>query len=125
MNFQKIVLIIASLLLIISLIIIASIFYKSTYGSTEWPPNVGVCPDYWVDLSGNGSECFNSKYLGTCDQYKPTSESNNTMNFDTSPYNGTDGTCEKYKWAKGCNLTWDGITSGVSNPCSTTTTTTT
>jgi hypothetical protein len=47
----------------------------------------------------------------------------NTMNFDAAPFNSDNGLCAKYKWATSCGVTWDGITSGVKNPCDTTTTT--
>ena len=69
--------------------------------------------------------CFNSHHLGKCNI--PTAEDKNTMNFNQSPFNGTNGSCAKYKWAssKACNVTWDGITYGVTNPCSTTDTNTT
>ena len=41
------------------------------------------------------------------------------MDFNQAPFNGTDGDCAKYKWAykDKCNVTWDGINYGVSNPC--------
>ena len=65
MSFQKTILIIAVVLLIISLIIIGISLIKASKNAT-WPPNTGVCPDYWVDLSGNGSQCVNVKSLGTC-----------------------------------------------------------
>lgn len=77
---------------------------------TVWPPLVGECPDYWLDLSANGSKCINTKNLGTC-------PNNKTMDFTLAPYNGSDSGCQKYKWATSCGLTWDGITSGVINPC--------
>ena len=32
------------------------------------------------------------------------------MDFSYSHWNGKDGLCNKYKWAKKCDLTWDGIT---------------
>ena len=44
------------------------------------------------------------------------------MNFNQSPFTGDNGLCSKYNWATGCGVTWDGITSGISNPCDTSTT---
>jgi hypothetical protein len=122
MNFKKVVLLIAFIVLITILTIIGIILSKSS-SSTTWPPVVADCPDYWVDLSGNGEMCLNTHKLGKCNI--PTTDDKNTMNFNTSPYNGTDGTCSKYTWATNCNVTWDGITYGVNNPCDTTTTDTT
>lgn len=133
MHFQKIVLIIATILLIMILLIIGLTLSKKTYlnlpsifgsslakkiNSLKWPPIVGECPDYWVDISGNGEACFNSHRLGKCNI--PNDQNKNTMNFNTSAFNGPNEKCAKYTWAKNCNITWDGITSGIKNPCDTT-----
>jgi hypothetical protein len=107
--FQKMVLVIAIVALILLLATIGMSLSNST--KTNWPPIVGDCPDYWVDLSGNGSACYNSHQLGTCGLSK--TESDVKVTLDLSGY--TD--CDKYNWSKNCGLTWDGITSGVSNPC--------
>jgi hypothetical protein len=127
MSFQKIILIIALIVLIIMLVVIGIALSKSAY-SEVWPPIVGACPDYWVDLSGNGQACFNSHNLGTCKtsaNASDTNKENRMMNFNQAPFNSENGTCAKYKWATACKVTWDGITSGVKNPCDTSTTTTT
>ena len=87
-----------------------------------WPPIVGECPDYWVDMSGNGEACFNSHSLGRCNI--PSEKEKGTMNFNQSPFTGDNGLCSKYNWATSCQITWDGITSGVKNPCDTSTDTT-
>lgn len=122
MGFQKIILTVAIIVLIIILVIIGISLSKATY-EQSWPPVVGDCPDYWVDMSGNGEECLNTHRLGRCNI--PSDENKNTMNFNTDPFTGNDGTCSKYKWAKSCGVTWDGITSGIKNPCDTTEDTTT
>lgn len=114
MNFQKIVLIIATVLLIFILVIIGSSLSKATT-EENWPPIVGKCPDYWIDMSGNGEKCLNSHSLGRCNI--PSEGNPNTMNFNKSPFTGDNGDCSKYKWARNCNVIWDGITSGVNNPC--------
>jgi len=117
-SFQKIVLIIAIVILIISLVSIGIILSKSK--NKQWPPNTPECPDYWmIDGSGNNSICVNIKDLGTC---KPQSgQKHLTMNFNNAPFNGDQGNCSKYNWAKACNISWDGITYGIVNPCQTTT----
>jgi hypothetical protein len=120
MSFQKIVLTIAVILLIISLIVIA-VSLGQAKQNEQWPPLVGDCPDYWVDLSGNGAKCVNTHSLGKCNI--PTQGQDNSMDFTGSLFTGSNGTCAKYGWATGCNVTWDGITSGISNPCVTDTTT--
>ena len=119
MIFQKMVLTAAIVILLIMLVIIGMALSKASYEDT-WPPIVGDCPDYWVDMSGNGEACLNSHSLGRCNV--PTEGENGTMNFNQSPFTGDNGTCSKYNWATGCKVTWDGITSGISNPCDTSTT---
>ncbi len=116
MTFQKTILIVATVVLIITLVVIG-IYLSKAKKEEYWPPMVGSCPDYWVDLDGNGTSCFNKNRLGTCNL--PSKSDKNTMDFTKSPFIGQDGTCAKYKWANKCGVTWDGITSGVSNPCST------
>jgi hypothetical protein len=122
MYFQKTVLIIATILLIIILVVIGVTLSK-TIENENWPPVVGECPDFLVDMSGNGEACFNSKSLGRCNI--PSEGNPNTMNFNQSPFTGDNGECSKYNWATACKITWDGVTSGVKNPCDTTTTDTT
>ena len=167
MNFQKIILIIAFVILVVILGFMAYEL-KNGKSTVTWPPYVSPCPDYWIDISGG---CFNSHNLGsennvsglTCN--KVTGEAGESDNaiwyqcFDASSstvpiidfsYNAASGdwsfnptlddikgkyglfqdfsgqdNCGKYTWATGSNNTWDGITYGVPNPCSTTDTTTT
>ena len=113
-SFQKIVLIIAVVLLIITLVIIG-VALGQAQTDESWPPLVGDCPDYWLDLSGNGAKCVNKQSLGTCNI--PTKGNPNSMDFTGAGFTGDNGDCAKYNWARGCGVTWDGINSGVSNPC--------
>jgi hypothetical protein len=115
-SFQKIVFIIATIFLTLFLVLIGLTLTNSS-SSIGWPPIVGNCPDYWVDLSGNGSKCFNSQSLGTCPDYIPTDDNQNTMDFSQAPFIGTNGNCAKYRWANSCKISWDGLTYGVQNPC--------
>jgi hypothetical protein len=113
-GFQKIVLFSAIIILIITLIIIGvALSYAK---NTTWPPMVPNCPDYWlIDGSGDNSKCINVKDLGTC---SPNGQDEHlTMDFNLPVFTGSNGTCAKYNWAKNCNVTWDGITYGVNNPC--------
>ena len=116
MSFQKVVLTAATVLLIVILVVIGVSLSKASV-EENWPPVVGECPDYWVDLSGNGEACFNSHSLGRCNI--PKEGNKNTMNFNQSPFTGENGVCSKYNWATACKITWDGITSGIKNPCDT------
>ena len=105
MNFQKIILIIASILLILALIIFGISIYNQKY-NTKFPPVVAQCPDYWESKQGNSKNstvCENVKNLGN-----PNCEK--TINFSTPIYSGSQGLCKKKQWANMCNLTWDGIT---------------
>jgi len=52
MAFQKVVLTIATVLLIICLIFIGVMLYQSKY-SAKFPPVKGGCPDYWVNLGSD------------------------------------------------------------------------
>lgn len=116
MIFQTIVLTSATCILIILLVVIGFALSKASY-KESWPPVVGDCPDYWVDMSGNGEACLNSHSLGRCNI--PREGEHGTMNFNQSPFTDSNGTCAKYNWATACKVTWDGITSGISNPCDT------
>lgn len=113
--FQRIILIIAFIILIISLTLIG-LSIRSSKKNTSWPPIIPNCPDYWsIDGSGNNTKCINTRNLGTC---KPTSGTKHlTMNFNVAPYVGSNGNCAKYTWANNCGLAWDGINYGVKNPC--------
>ena len=104
--FQKSVATVAIIILIITLCIIGISLYRTKYNS-KYPPVIANCPDYW-DASGNldisnNFVCVNSMNLGS-------STCSNTMNFSTSSWQGDNSLCQKYKWAKSCDLTWDGIT---------------
>jgi hypothetical protein len=119
-GFKKIVLFSAIIILIISLVLIG---VALSYAKDEtWPPMIPSCPDYFViDGSGNEAVCVDVKELSTC---KPPSDSSDEylkVNFNTPVYTGTNGTCNKYKWANSCGVAWDGINYGVKNPCEETT----
>jgi hypothetical protein len=107
-DFQRLVIIIAIIILILILVLTLIVMYVSKSKQT-WPPVTGDCPDYWIDLSGNGAMCVNTKRLGTCN--------NESMNFSVAPWVGSNGLCAKYNWANACGVAWDGINYGVANPC--------
>ena len=116
-DFQKFVLFAAIIILIIALVIIGvSLSYARD--TQTWPPLTAACPDYWmIDGSGNNAVCTNIKDLGTC--APQSGKKHLTMNFSGPAFTGSNGLCAKYTWAKNCNLSWDGITYGVNNPCQT------
>ena len=111
--FQKMVLIVAIVILIVSLVLIGIALGRAKV--PVWPPLVPECPDYWaIDGSGNDAKCVNIKDLGTCPIEGGTKHQ--TMNFNDPAYADA---CAKYTWAGKCKIAWDGITYGVQNPCST------
>lgn len=116
--FQKLILIVAGLILIIILVFIG-INLANMKSNLTWPPNIPQCPDYWeLDVSGNDIVCKNVLNLGKCSS--STGSTNEVVNFSTSDFTGNNALCSKYTWAKNCGVSWDGITYGVDNPCSTT-----
>ena len=116
-GFQVTVLIIAIILLILALTFIGiSLKNSNTTANTNnvWPPPVADCPDYFAqDICGSDIRCINTHHLGTCNLDKASY----SVSFSDPKFTGADGSCNKYTWAKGCNLSWDGITYGVPNPC--------
>ena len=113
-NFQKIVLTIAVVLLILTLVFIGYSLSKAK-SKMAWPPLVSKCPDYWEDISGDGTMCVNTQRLGTCNI--PTSKNPNGKNLSSGAYIGANSACAKYTWANNCDITWDGVNTGVKNPC--------
>jgi hypothetical protein len=114
-GFQKIVLTVAIVIFVLLLIFIGSVLYKNKY-SSAFPPVIASCPDYWIDkeMTVTGAEdsntqqnCNNIKNLGNPSCSKE-------MDFTGDLWQGDDGDCKKYQWAKGCDLTWDGITNNTS-----------
>jgi hypothetical protein len=113
-TFQKSVLVAAVVILILALSFIGiALKYSNQH---LWPPIIPSCPDYWtIDGSGNDTKCSNIKDLGSC----PANDGDHlVMNFNNAPYIGEQATCAKYTWANNCNVSWDGITYGAQNPCS-------
>ena len=113
-NFQRTTLMIAGIVLLICILLVSFLLVGSS-NSQVWPPLIPSCPDYWIDLSGNGGACVNPKGLGICNN--SNYDENFYMNFTIAPYIGSNGNCAKYQWATNCKLSWDGITYGVGNPC--------
>ena len=109
-SFQNITLIIAGVLLLICMILIVLII-KFPNTKEVWPPMIANCPDYFTDENGDGSKCVNNIPI--------PNKCRNIPNFTQSKYKGTRGNCEKHNWANRCGVTWDGITYGVTNPCTT------
>lgn len=65
LNFQRIVIIIAIIMLIITMVFIGYALYRQS-SDVAWPPKIPKCPDYWtLDASGN---CIKPKnFTGQCE----------------------------------------------------------
>lgn len=98
LNFQKIVIVVAIVFLILILTIIGITLYNHQK-SIQFPPVISNCPDYW-DVSGN--LCINSQNLGK--------DCGKTLNFNSQKFKGSKGDCNRAKVARNCNITWQGIT---------------
>jgi hypothetical protein len=72
-TFQKNVIIVATIVLIICLFFVLSILKNSLENAT-WPPIKSSCPDYWdasLNPSGNGERCINNSNVNTCNNNWP------------------------------------------------------
>jgi len=138
-GFQQIVFGI-SIIIVLIFSIFAYYMVKNGIQNQAYPPTTFNCPDYWIDVCGNGSMCLNANDVpynaATCPS-DPSLNSSYTFdlslnNLSLSPTVSTfyapDFTnytaCQKYEWAQQCAtssapLSWDGITYGVPNPCAT------
>jgi len=109
-RFNKIVLIIATIVLIVSLLILGY-FLNVALLNDSYPPVISECPDYW-DISLNTfdeKECIN---VSTINRGNGSTDCK-TLNFAQFSVNGTDKEsviCTKKQKANDCGLTWDGIT---------------
>ena len=116
MTFQKTVVIIAIIVLLICLVAIGIALAYSKVNS--YPDNPPTCPDYWTvdDSDPDKIRCMNVQNLGKCPA--PAGSSYLTLDVGSAPYTGSRGNCAKYTWATNCEIAWDGITYGAPNPCS-------
>lgn len=113
MSFNRIVIMVATVLLIVSLIMIG-IALRNQKKTASFPPVVSDCPDFYIaeEIANSDGDLdyickIKDDYLG----YSP-STLNTCGEFDNSQtkYKGVGGLCEKKKWAVKCNRTWDGVT---------------
>jgi len=108
MNFQSIVMIVATVILIFALATIG-VALSNMNSDIKYPPVIADCPDYWSISTDPGTQefiCNNDKELG-----HDNSEVGCTVfNSSDSKYKGTGGLCAKKQWADKCDITWDGVT---------------
>ena len=99
MNFQKLVLTVATVILICMMILIGYAM-STNKGNMNFPPSVSECPDYWIS---SNKQCINNNNVNLGDCKSP-------MNFNISKYMGHNGNCQKVKWANNCKIVWSGLT---------------
>jgi hypothetical protein len=127
-TFYLTVLIVATIVLILILIFIG-ILLKGGNQNLAYPPNYGICPDYWkydIDqkkciIPSNIPDAMN---LGN--MYNETTKTLNDNILDSPGYsydvsnglvtqyidfsnNSWDGICNKKKWTNTNNIVWDGV----------------
>lgn len=99
MSFQKISLLIASILVVLMLAFIGYMLYKAK-SQVQFPPSIAQCPDYWT--VSNDNTCTNVLNLGSgCES---------PIDFSGPQWQGTTGMKAKYNWANNCGITWQGVT---------------
>jgi hypothetical protein len=100
MNFQRIILIIALIVLVLMTVIL---FYSvgATLKKKSYITNQSNCPDYWIDSEGNGTACLGSLY-----NVSPGELCYGNVNFSKMT------NCEKYNTMQNCKLNWNGINYG-------------
>lgn len=118
MNSKRFFLVLSILAIIILLVVSVMFFFEykgkdiqKTYGSkslrvtsNKFPPIPSRCPDYWETVGPNA--CENVKRIGKCN----TSTGNTKMDFDKfDQFKGEKGPVNKCNWAKGCQVSWEGI----------------
>jgi hypothetical protein len=110
-NYNKTVLVVASVLLIFGLVIIG-FFITSTQKNSTYPPVIGDCPDYWdVGYDTNKKKiCTNRRSINSGLASPEDCRAYPVDLFSASGTSDNDIICEKNKWAKRCNIHWDGIT---------------
>ena len=102
------------ILILCSVIVLAGYYinqYRKFLQQQEkltWPRNISPCPDYWVHEGNN--VCKNMYNVGTCPKGNdgvPVVQG--STNFGSKIYTGGDGKYQKCRWAKKCNISWEGI----------------
>ena len=99
-NFQKIVIVIAIILLILALAFIGTAI-SNEKNTHDFPPVIAECPDYWSH-NVEENKCINDHKLG---EYIDTEL--NEFDINDSKYATM---CSKKNMMENYKLSWDGIT---------------
>jgi hypothetical protein len=98
MTFQSITVTVALSVLVLMLLFIGIMLYRSKLDEA-WPPQIAECPDYFKVVGLE--QCNNVKNLGTCP---------GTTDFSGTEWQGKSGLKKKKAWAQSCGVVWDGVT---------------
>lgn len=120
-NFHKIVLGVATIILIIILITVGMLINRDNTNKV-YPPHANKCPDYWTEQADvNGTKCNphtinNGDGKFTAPLNFENSENSNYFNKYSEGdlvgepiYTGLSDICTKKKWANENVIVWDGI----------------
>ena len=109
-QFNKIVLIIATIVLIVMLVLLYLFLSKALF-EYSYPPVISDCPDYWdVSLDSDGNKICVNNMLVNSGTNSVECNNINPAQFNLESTNKEESICSKYSWAKKCKITWDGIT---------------
>lgn len=102
MSFQKITIIVATIILICCLVVIGFFLAKNRYQNNQWKPDIGDCPDYFVKIDDPSKpNTCKPEHLDMFDSKCDLSKGQDFTNMKV---------CQKLSWANRCNVKWDGIT---------------
>lgn len=101
MSFQITVLWVAVFIFLGVLAFIGYNIYSSKYNTSNWPPFVSDCPDYW---SSDGTTCTSNGSYNLC---------SGTTSFLINKYPNL---CDKFDFAKSCGaqFNWSGVSNSLS-----------
>ena len=111
MNFQSIVMIVATVILIFALTTIG-VALSNLNSGIKYPPVIADCPDYWSISKNPVDPNIDSSQTPefTCNNDKQLGNNCTVFNSSDSKYKGIGGLCAKKQWADKCDVTWDGVT---------------
>ena len=81
--------------------------YSKHQSKLTWPRKISECPDYFI--SDNNGGCKNTYNLGTCPSENGVLLPNSVVKFDTAEFSGDDAPYNKCRWAKDCQVSWEGV----------------
>jgi|LauGreDrversion4_1035100.scaffolds.fasta_scaffold53653_2 hypothetical protein len=69
LNFQRIVIIIAIIMLIGAMVFIGYALYSQSSASGTWPPEIPKCPDFWTVVANTDgtTSCKNTGNISNCE----------------------------------------------------------